>query len=604
MPTLVMKIDIFISSPGDMAEERQALMRVIEKLNRDPSLKDKYVFYPLLYEEEVPPEIGDSAQKIVDRFMPVQKSYILVSMFWTRMGTPFTVPETGEAFDSGTQYEILKGYEALQQRGYPHILLYRKTKENPQADPAQKEKVDAFFQKFKDGLSDIKGLFMEYQEAADLEEMIDDHIKNVMDKNPPDKGIFQQIASPEYEEEARRLDAAVPRQAAVGQDTDVRVMVCLPESKGLKAKLPRFSLNKQETTKRDVRQGDLSITFLKDKATGKLVPAQLSVKLETDDCKVKGEIKTIQVTPGRDSSMVAFRLVPLRARKRSMVLVRLLAQALTGGEIEIGSLPIYTEIKTNKEMLSPEPTWGMASMQLATAQQMPQTASVSVTAPVTAAVKDFMFKVSDTTVPDFQFFSKGNVQVYLTPPSAEDWIDTLQTHPSADMRVRAIRTLVQSKNSRLEEILKSLLKHDSASKVRAAAALALAQVGSGAAFEQLQEVMKTDSSASVRSSAAKALVQIDRQHAMGSILEVVLREPPRQAFTFANQIANEIGPEAIKFLEPAIQDKSTRVRKRTVRILGNLGDAAANDSLQQALNDNNSMVRNIAADALKKIGSL
>ena len=57
MPRYVTQIEIFVSSPSDLSKERQIVRRVVEELNRS-HWRDQYFFVALLYEDEVPPEVG------------------------------------------------------------------------------------------------------------------------------------------------------------------------------------------------------------------------------------------------------------------------------------------------------------------------------------------------------------------------------------------------------------------------------------------------------------------------------------------------------------------------------------------------------------------
>ncbi len=106
----VQRIDIFVSSPSDVTAEREAIRRVIERLNRLEFIRQRYLLVALLYEDEVPPEVGESAQVIVNRYMTTQNSYITICVFWARMGTPFKITETGKEYLSGTHYEFLCAY--------------------------------------------------------------------------------------------------------------------------------------------------------------------------------------------------------------------------------------------------------------------------------------------------------------------------------------------------------------------------------------------------------------------------------------------------------------------------------------------------------------
>ena len=362
---LVVRIDIFISSPGDLGEEREIVKRVIEKLNRG-SLKDRYFFVPLLYEEEVPPEIGADAQLIVDRYMQVQSSYIMVSMFWTRMGTPFTILGTNERYESGTQYEFLKGYEHYREADHPHILLYRKQKENPEADPEQKLRVEQFFESFIGDPPRLKGLFARYTEPGELEEKIEGHIVKVIETYPPQPESDDWMEPPEFKEEPRRIDAAMPQETAVGQSTPVQVMICLPDSKGLEAFLP-LKADKDEIRKKDVRKGGLTIAFPVDKKTGKTGPVPVKVTLETDDFKITDHSVNVQLAAGSDSGQLSFQAIPLKPSRRSMIIVKVKSRALNGGEVECGSVILAAKVKAAKDQAIIPAAWNLVSRSLTVA---------------------------------------------------------------------------------------------------------------------------------------------------------------------------------------------------------------------------------------------
>jgi len=368
MPIKVIRVDVFISSPSDLVEERKIIRRVIEKLNRSP-LRDSYFLVPLLYEDEVPPEIGKEAQLIVDRYMQVQNSYILVSLFWTRMGTPFTIIETKEKYESGTQYEILKGYENFKQKGQPHILLYRKEKENSQADPIQKEKVEKFFNDFMGDPPKLNGLFAKYTDPAEFEAKIEDHLTKLIQTYPPKTENNSWTEAPEFIEEPRRIDAAMPRQTAVGESTPVQIMICLPESDGLKAFLPEVAQKSYEIEKRDVRAGGLTIAFPIDKKTGKLRPTSIVIEIEASDFKIEKNSIKVQLVTGLDSGLITFNLTPYYSRKYSMVIIRVKSSSLDGGEIECGSVVLYTVIKGTKAKMSSQILWDIVSHSLAVISQ-------------------------------------------------------------------------------------------------------------------------------------------------------------------------------------------------------------------------------------------
>ena len=171
---ILQKIDIFISSPSDVYEERRIAEQVIHRLNRLHSIAERYILRPLIYEESVPAIIGQKPQVVVDRYMmEAGKSDIYICLLWQRMGTPVIDEETGEQFQSGTEYEFTDAYRANQKSGKPQILLYRGMKPNSlEMDPEQSRRVQVFFKRFEGENAELKGLYKVYKNDEEFEEIL------------------------------------------------------------------------------------------------------------------------------------------------------------------------------------------------------------------------------------------------------------------------------------------------------------------------------------------------------------------------------------------------------------------------------------------------
>lgn len=167
----VQKIDVFISSPGDVAEERKVASEVIGQLNSMPYIADRCMLKPLSYEKIVPAAVGETAQKTVDRYMmEADKSDIFICILWSRMGTP-VIDNEGKEYQSGTEYEFTTAYRANQKSGKPHILLYRSMKNLPNdANLKQVELVRAFFKSFDGKEADLKGFYKKYRSNEEFKD--------------------------------------------------------------------------------------------------------------------------------------------------------------------------------------------------------------------------------------------------------------------------------------------------------------------------------------------------------------------------------------------------------------------------------------------------
>ena len=188
------QIDIFISSPGDVKQERQVALRVIRRLNRIHYISDRYLLKALAYEDIVPPTVGQQPQTTVDHYMmEAGKSDLFICILCHRMGTSVIHEETSEQFQSGTEYEFTDAYRANQKSGKPYILLYRGMKSLPaDADPEQLQRVEAFFKRFEGEHAEFKGLYKRYRSNKQFEEMLFHDLETVISQDlirPHDSGI-------------------------------------------------------------------------------------------------------------------------------------------------------------------------------------------------------------------------------------------------------------------------------------------------------------------------------------------------------------------------------------------------------------------------------
>ena len=101
-----------IGSPSDVKTERDVARQVIYTWNAVHSESRKIILWPIDSEFDTFPELGERPQGIINR-QGLQKSDLLVAIFWTRLGTP-----TGQAI-SGTVEEIEEHVKAGKE-----VMLY------------------------------------------------------------------------------------------------------------------------------------------------------------------------------------------------------------------------------------------------------------------------------------------------------------------------------------------------------------------------------------------------------------------------------------------------------------------------------------------------
>lgn len=147
-----------------------------------------------------------------------------------------------------------------------------------------------------------------------------------------------------FQHEARRLDAAVPRQVAVQRPTEFWTQICLPGSKGFRARLPSYTESGDEITKKEVRTGAIGIAFPCDPRSGKALPVRLRVELKAPDFRVDEPYQDTQIFPAADSGLLVFVLVPLAVRPRSIIHVAVRQLMLDREWVTLGTVALSTKI--------------------------------------------------------------------------------------------------------------------------------------------------------------------------------------------------------------------------------------------------------------------
>lgn len=151
------KVRIFLSSPGDVAEERRRAREILEGFAQRPFLEGKVQVEVVGWDAPQAPALMDARlppQANVDRSKGTPADCdATVVVLWSRMGTPpGSLKPDGTPYLSGTEYE----FDLAVRAGKP-VYLYHRT-ERPQSDLAspdaeerlmQYRRVQAFLASFK-----------------------------------------------------------------------------------------------------------------------------------------------------------------------------------------------------------------------------------------------------------------------------------------------------------------------------------------------------------------------------------------------------------------------------------------------------------------------
>ena len=156
----------------------------------------------------------------------------------------------------------------------------------------------------------------------------------------------------------RQLEAAMPAKSQVNKQTEVRVMVSLSDSEGLRHYLPDYTSAGELIAKKDVKKNLVPIEFPIDSATHGILPLELVVSITALDFILEQPERTIRIFPDRNSGVVTFLLIPTRRHERGRVVVELFSDMQHS--ILYGSLTLITEIKSLQDTIT-NAIWQLAS---------------------------------------------------------------------------------------------------------------------------------------------------------------------------------------------------------------------------------------------------
>ncbi len=185
-------IQIFLSSPGDVVDERAMCLDVINGLMRDPAIRQSVYLEPIAWDR---PGSGAtmlaslSPQDAINEGLPSPSECdIVIVMIWSRLGTdlksPYIKPD-GTPF-TGTEWEYHDALAASLTKGTPLVLVYWRT-ERPTIDLSN---LDSAEQQIRD-LRRVADFFNEmgnesgynlYKSPSDFKEKLEHDLRTLIHK--------------------------------------------------------------------------------------------------------------------------------------------------------------------------------------------------------------------------------------------------------------------------------------------------------------------------------------------------------------------------------------------------------------------------------------
>ena len=215
----VQKIRVYLSSPGDVAEERALARAVLGSLQKESFFADRLLIEEVSWddpENPVPLDASLDPQQSINRARGKPSDCdVVVVILWSRLGTP--MPENyrkpdGSRYLSGTEWEFHDARTAARQNGRPRVLLYRRDTEIhiSQKDSQREERlrqadsVDEFFQALESPDGSLPHAYHTYTRPEDfrwrfenhLRQWLFDHLKNAEPSQPEPSGQKPPVTEP------------------------------------------------------------------------------------------------------------------------------------------------------------------------------------------------------------------------------------------------------------------------------------------------------------------------------------------------------------------------------------------------------------------------
>ncbi|MEA2885676.1 MAG: eukaryotic-like serine/threonine-protein kinase [Bradyrhizobium sp.] len=189
-------IRLFVSSPGDVAVERERVDHVATRLNE--VFKDRIRIETIRWEKD----FYSSHQHFADKIPLATDADLVIAIFWSRLGTPLPVKfgrmDNGERYPSGTAYEVLTAIDARRKNDHPDVYVFRK--DDAPADSSEEAKaqwkdLNSFFSRwFRAPDGQFLRAFHQFETADEFERLIDRLLRKwIAERVPRDRSVIWPI---------------------------------------------------------------------------------------------------------------------------------------------------------------------------------------------------------------------------------------------------------------------------------------------------------------------------------------------------------------------------------------------------------------------------
>ncbi|EGR2558821.1 hypothetical protein DX887_23830, partial [Vibrio alginolyticus] len=164
-------ISVFVASPGDVSDERSALESIISELNRTWSRSLNLRLELVKWETDIHPGFGKYPQDVINQQLNDEYD-IFIALFWSKVGSPTDVAE------SGTIEEFERAYQKYKiDPSSLDIMVYFKDQAIPPSkmDFVQLQKL----QSLKEQMGEKGGLYWTFDSTEDFENLLRGHLSRI-----------------------------------------------------------------------------------------------------------------------------------------------------------------------------------------------------------------------------------------------------------------------------------------------------------------------------------------------------------------------------------------------------------------------------------------
>ena len=329
------KINVFISSPGDVQQERQIAKNVIADLNR---IYSQYIKLETIMWEELPLEATATFQEGINYFLDKFPVDIAIFILWSRLGSKLGQSfkkQDGTEYQSGTEYEYELMHTLWRQTKKPKIMVYVKDVEphfsgnslkEVQDSLEQKNMLDEFIEEnFRDRETGTNYAYLQFDKQQKFEErlrihltrLIQDHIGQDVSVREWEGNPYVGLRSYEEEESAifcgrQSLIYDIAEQWMGNRDADAqRPLLILGESGSGKSSLVKAGvipyLHKMTTDKRTYNIETITPSEFRGNVYSGIVSMLLSSFPRLKDNPVITDL-TQGISPGYDFKYLQYAL--------------------------------------------------------------------------------------------------------------------------------------------------------------------------------------------------------------------------------------------------------------------------------------------------------